>query len=70
MTDTLAGASPVERRVEPQWAMPPVWRLKGRANPFCQWVVVEHCHRLEDACARAVLVKRQYQFYAVHIRAN
>ena len=50
--------------------MPPVWRLEGRANPFVPWVVVEHCARLEDACARATVVKRQYRFYAVHVRAN
>lgn len=59
-----------QMRVMPQPAMPPAWRLMGRANPFVPWVLLEHCDRLEDACRKAGEWKARGKFYAVHVRAN
>lgn len=62
-----AVGSQFERR---GWQLPPAWRLMGRANPFVPWVLLEHCHKLEDACRRAAEWKARGRFYAVHVRAN
>jgi hypothetical protein len=65
-----AVGSQFERSVRPLPAMPPAWRLMGRANAFVPWILLEHCHKMEDACRKAAEWKARGKFYAVHVRAN
>ena len=68
MSDDAGGKSALSAGLG-RMALPPVWRLMGRANPFVPWIRLEDCWRLEFACKRAKEWKKRGKFYAVHVRA-
>lgn len=56
-------------KVNMQNAIPPAWRIEGRATPFSPWMVLRPAHKLESALAEADRLRRVYRFYVTRVRA-